>query len=166
LGGIYQVRKYLALLLILPAVALAQRSDVEARAKALRNLFIETTTKYKTSLEKLIPLYEASVKREEDKLEVVQRRVADGLMARAEIEIRERELEQAREKLADAKRQLAEADQQLAAVPDEATFIRDYKRAERAIRRSRRPPCPNWDVIVSRRQTAHSLTFTYKIVCR
>ena len=45
----------------------------------LREEFVKATNEYKASLEKLVPLYEADVKRAEDKLAVSQKLLAEGL---------------------------------------------------------------------------------------
>jgi hypothetical protein len=71
---------------------------------------IASTEEYKTATEKLIPLQEAEVKSATDKLEQLRQLVADGLVARNELEDSEQALTAAQAKLAETKQQIANAD--------------------------------------------------------
>ena len=82
----------------------------------LREQYVQATNDYKAGLEKLVPLYEADVKRAEDKLAVSQRLLAEGLIARAQVQENERVLAEAKQKVAETRRQMITADDQIAAV--------------------------------------------------
>lgn len=82
----------------------------------LREQYVQATNEYKASLGKLIPLYEAEVKRAEDKLAVSQKLLAEGLIARTQVEENERALAEAKQKVAETRRQMTSADDQIAAV--------------------------------------------------
>jgi hypothetical protein len=75
---------------------------------------IASTEEYKAATEKLIPLQEAEVKSATDKLEELRQLVADGLVARNELEASEQALTAAQAKLAETKQQIANADRLIA----------------------------------------------------
>jgi ribosome-binding protein aMBF1 (putative translation factor) len=87
----------------------------------LRQEFVKATNEYKASLEKLVQFYEADVKRAEDKLAVSQKLLAEGLIAKAQVEENERALAEAKAKVADTRRQMTGADDQIAAALVEAS---------------------------------------------
>ena len=82
----------------------------------LREEFIKATNEYKASLGKLLPFYESDVKRAEEKLELSKKLLAEGLVARTQVEENERALALAKEKIAETNRQLASAEAQIAGV--------------------------------------------------
>jgi hypothetical protein len=82
----------------------------------LREEFINATKDYKTSLEKLLAIYEGNVTKAEEKLEVAKKLLAEGLIARSQLEENERGLAIAKEKVSETKRQMSGADEQIAAV--------------------------------------------------
>jgi len=82
----------------------------------LREQYIQATNEYKASIQKLIPLYEAEVKRAEDKLAVSQKLHAEGLIPKTQLEENERTLAEAKQKVAETRRQMTSADDQIAAV--------------------------------------------------
>jgi hypothetical protein len=82
----------------------------------LRAQYVQATNDYKASLEKLIPLYEAEVKRAEDKLAVSQKLLAEGLIPRTQVEENQRALAEAKQKVAETRRQMTSADDQIASV--------------------------------------------------
>ena len=75
---------------------------------------IASTEEYKSATEKLIPLQEAEVKTATEKLEQLRQLVADGLVARNELEAGEQALTAAQAKLAETKQQIANADRLIA----------------------------------------------------
>jgi len=95
-----------------PAPKTAQVSEL---AK-LREQYVQATNDYKASLEKLAPLYEAEVKRAEDKLAVSQKLLAEGLIPKAQVEENQRALAEAKQKVAETRRQMTTADEQIAGV--------------------------------------------------
>ncbi len=82
----------------------------------LREEFVKATNDYKTSLGKLLAIYESNVKKAEEKLEVSKKLLAEGLIARTQLEESERAVAIARDKVAETRRQLTGADDQIAAV--------------------------------------------------
>ena len=82
----------------------------------LREEFIKATNDYKASLEKLVVFYEADVKRSEDKLAVSQKLLAEGLIAKAQVEENQRALTAAQQRVAETRRQMTGADDQVAAI--------------------------------------------------
>ncbi|HBB86964.1 MAG TPA: hypothetical protein DC047_05060 [Blastocatellia bacterium] len=75
---------------------------------------IASTAEYKSATEKLVPLQEAELKTAADKLEQLRQLVADGLVARNELEASEQALTAAQAKLAETKQQIATADRLIA----------------------------------------------------
>lgn len=152
----------------MPASVLCQssKSTESDELKKLRAEFIQATNDYKASLAKLVQIYETNVTRAEEKLELSQKLLAEGLISTAQVEENERHLAAEREKVKETRRQLSEADKQIAEILDEAKLAQEYKKAKVARRRARQRPCLNWDIVMSQRQTAKSLSFSYKIVCR
>jgi hypothetical protein len=82
----------------------------------LHEEFIKATNDYKTSLGKLLAIYEGNVTKAEEKLELSKKLLAEGLIARAQLEENERSLAVAKEKVAEARRQMTGADEQIAGV--------------------------------------------------
>src|SRR6185503_292297 len=79
----------------------------------LREEYIKATNEYKASLGKLLPFYENEVKRAEEKLEQSRKLLAEGLIARTQVEENERALTLAKEKIADVNRQMGNAEAQI-----------------------------------------------------
>ena len=75
---------------------------------------IESTENFKSATEKLIPLQEAEIKTAADKLEQLRKLVADGLVAKNELEASEQALAESQAKLAATKQQVADADRLIA----------------------------------------------------
>lgn len=82
----------------------------------LRDEFIKTTNEYKSSLEKLIAIYETNVKKADDKLAQSKKLLDEGLISRVQVDASELALKTEQEKLNAAQRQLTEADAQIAAI--------------------------------------------------
>ena len=82
----------------------------------LRDEYVRLTNEYKASLGKLLPFYENDVKRAEEKLEQSKKLLAEGLIARTQVEENERALALAREKINETNRQMANAESQIASV--------------------------------------------------
>jgi hypothetical protein len=75
---------------------------------------IGSTEEYKAATEKLIPLQEAEIQSAKAKLEQLRQLVADGLVAKNELEASEQALTTAQAKLAETKQQIANADHLIA----------------------------------------------------
>ena len=82
----------------------------------LREEYIKATNEYKASLGKLLPFYENNVKRAEEDLEKSKKLLAEGLIAKAQVEENERALAVAKQKIAETNRAMTSADEQIAAV--------------------------------------------------
>jgi hypothetical protein len=80
----------------------------------LREEFIKATNEYKSSLEKLLTFYEADVKKAADKLEVSKKLLAEGLIAKTQVEENEHALAAAQAKVTETRRQMTGADDQIA----------------------------------------------------
>lgn len=90
-------------------------AQVEELTK-LREEFVRLTNETKTGLEKLIVIYEAEVKKAEDRLAQSKQLFDEGLVARAQVEENERALASAQEKVTATRRQVTNADEQVAAI--------------------------------------------------
>ena len=110
----------LLLLGTLPVVFAQKKGRAKAGPKRvselakLRDDYINATKEYKTSLEKLLALYENNVKKAEDKLAVAKKLYGEGLMAKNEIDVNEAAVATERDKVAEARRQISNADTQIA----------------------------------------------------
>lgn len=82
----------------------------------LREEFIKATNEYKASLEKLVAFYEADVKKAEEKLALSEKLLAEGLIAKAQVEENQRALAAAKTKVAETRSQMSGADDQIASV--------------------------------------------------
>ena len=82
----------------------------------LREEFVNATKDYKTSLEKLVAIYEGNVTRAEEKLELSKKLLAEGLIARTQVEENERAVAAAKDKVNETRRQMTNADAQIAGV--------------------------------------------------
>lgn len=114
---------WLLLFVVLCDDAIAQRKTKKKSTPAppteltkLRDEYIRLTNEYKASLGKLVPLYEKDVKRAEEKLEQSKKLLAEGLIARTQVEENEHALALAKQKLEETNRQMANAEAQIAGV--------------------------------------------------
>ena len=80
----------------------------------LRDEYVKTTKEYKASLERLLKLYEDSVKRAEDKRDQARKLFADGLMSKREVEETETAVTMAGSKVTEVQQQIKAADTQIA----------------------------------------------------
>lgn len=80
----------------------------------LRDEYVRLTNEYKASLGKLLPFYENELKRAEEKLEQSKKLLAEGLIARNQVEENERAVVLAQEKMNETNRQMANAEAQIA----------------------------------------------------
>jgi len=86
----------------------------------LREEFVKATNDYKASLEKLVAIYEGNVKKAEEKLDLSKKLLAEGLIAKSQVEENERAWTADKEKVAQIRRQMTNADEQIAGVLVEA----------------------------------------------
>ena len=82
----------------------------------LREEFVNATKEYKSSLEKLLKIYEGNVTKAEEKLELSKKLLAEGLIAKAQLEENERAVAAAKDKVSETRRQMTNADAQIAGV--------------------------------------------------
>ena len=102
----------------------------------LRDEYVRLTIEYKASLGKLLPFYQNDVKRAEEKLEQSKKLLAEGLIARTQVEENERALALAKEKINDTNRQIANAEAQSAGVYLEAAADEEIARNLRLAKQS------------------------------
>lgn len=115
---------WLLLVLLVAGDVSAQRKTKKKPAPAqppneltkLREEFIKATNDYKASLEKLLAIYEENVKKAEEKVTLSKKLLAEGLIARTQVEENEHALELEKQKVADTRRQMTNADAQIAGV--------------------------------------------------
>jgi hypothetical protein len=114
------VAPVLLLLGTVQAVSAQKKGRVKSGPKPVSELaklqddYINATKEYKTSLEKLLALYENNVKKAEDKLAVAKKLYGEGLMAKNEIDVDEAAVATERDKVAETRRQISNADTQIA----------------------------------------------------
>ena len=82
----------------------------------LREEFINATKDYKSSLAKLLAIYEGNVTKTEEKLELSRKLLAEGLLAKTQVEENERAVAEAKQKVSETRRQMSSADEQIAGV--------------------------------------------------
>jgi ribosome-binding protein aMBF1 (putative translation factor) len=102
----------------------------------LRDEFVSATKDYKASLEKLLAIYEGNVKKAEEKLELSKKLLAEGLIAKTQVQDNERALAAEKEKVADTHRQMTNADAQIAGVLVEAEADEQISKDLRLARQS------------------------------
>jgi hypothetical protein len=82
----------------------------------LREEYINATKDYKTSLEKLLAIYEGNVTKAEAKLDLSKKLLAEGLIPKTQVEENERAVTDAKNKVSETRRQMNSADEQIAGV--------------------------------------------------
>jgi len=121
----------------------AQRKSKKKPAEApvteltkLREEFVKATNEYKTSLAKLLAIYENNVKKAEDKLELSKKLLAEGLISRKQVEENERALAAEKERVAETRRQMTTADAQIAGVLVETAVDQEISKNLRLAKQS------------------------------
>ena len=94
----------------------APKPESQTELTKLREEFVAKTNEYKASLEKLLKRYEDNVTKAEEKVTVSKKLLADGLIARAQVEETEHALALAKQKVAETRRDMTNADAQIAGV--------------------------------------------------
>ena len=102
----------------------------------LREEYVKASNEYKTSLQKLLVIYEGNVKKAEDKLEQSRKLLAEGLISRVQFEESERGLATAKNEVAGIQRQITNADQQVASIFVETQAEKEISRNLRLARQS------------------------------
>src|SRR5262249_48640961 len=97
-----------------PAKSTAPAEPAQSDLAKLREQYVKTTQEYKASLQRLLALYEDSLKKAEDKRDQAQKLFADGLMSRREVEQAESLVTSARLKVTETQTQISGADTQIA----------------------------------------------------
>ncbi|HEX3084383.1 MAG TPA: hypothetical protein VHP99_07680 [Pyrinomonadaceae bacterium] len=126
----YRIRRGLLvsiLIFIASASAFAQRkpnppaktskppvAQPQTELDKLRDEYVKATKEYKASLQRLLALYEDSLKKAEDKRDQAQKLMADGLMSQREVEQVEAVVSTARLKVTETQAQITGADTQIA----------------------------------------------------
>ncbi|MBA3354672.1 MAG: TolC family protein [Pyrinomonadaceae bacterium] len=124
LAVINRVRSYGLALFV--GVALSIVVNAEAQTKKLKETrpanelshlqeeFIKATREYKTSLAKLLAIYERNLNRAEEKLAQSQKLYAEGLISKNQLADNETAIANAKDKINEGQRQMANADAQIA----------------------------------------------------
>jgi hypothetical protein len=97
-----------------PARTTPPAEQPQSELDKLRDQYVNSTREYKASLQKLLALYEDSLKKAEEKRNQAQKLLADGLMSRREIEQAEAVVTSARLKVTETQTQISGADTQIA----------------------------------------------------
>lgn len=97
-----------------PTPAKPPAEQTQTELDKLRDEYVNATKEYKASLQRLLALYEASLKKTEDKRDQAQKLFADGLMSQREIEQTEEAVTSARLKVTETQTQITGADTQIA----------------------------------------------------
>ena len=94
--------------------AVVETPAPETNLAKLRDEYIKATKDYQASLQKLLGLYQDSVKKAEQRLQQMQKLLADGLISKSELEQSETLLTEAKIKVTGVEQQIAGADNQIA----------------------------------------------------
>jgi len=86
----------------------------QTEVSKLRDQYVSATKEYKASLQKLLALYEDSVKKAEQRHEKTEKLFADGLVSKHDVEESERTVADAKLKVTTVEQQIAGADTQIA----------------------------------------------------
>ena len=92
----------------------ARRPPALSELEQLKKQYIETTKEYKASLEKLLGLYKASVKKAEDRRDKSKELFKDGLISRKQFEESEQAVADEQLKIAGVQQQMKGAETQIA----------------------------------------------------
>ncbi len=107
----------------------------------LREEFVKATNEYKTSLAKLLTIYEGNVKKAEEKLELSRKLLAEGLISKIQLEENERALAAAKEKWTETRRQMTNADAQIAGIFAETAAERTDRKKSPSCKAKPRSHC-------------------------
>jgi hypothetical protein len=106
----------------------------------LRDDYIKSTNEYKSSLEKLIAIYEKSVVRAEEKVAQSKKLLDEGLISKVQYEQSELALKSEQDKVNTARHQMTTADDQIAAIfmetEAEKTIAKNLKLARQSLVRT------------------------------
>jgi multidrug resistance efflux pump len=163
-----------AVAIAMPLFITAQgQQKVEVRASdellRLQKEFIAATNDYKASLQKLKASYERDISKAQSELEKSKELYAAGMISIRAVEAGEAQVAQAKGRVAEVDRQMANADSQIAetlGLAEAYAKTPEYKQAVRQRARARQRPCANWTLTAYQRQTARSLTISYRFVCQ
>ena len=89
-------------------------APAQSEVSKLRDQYVSATKEYKTSLQRLLALYEESVKKAEQRHEKTEKLFADGLISKHDVEESERAVADAKLKVTTVEQQIAGADTQIA----------------------------------------------------
>ena len=92
------------------------KPEPQTELTKLREEFVKATNDYKASLEKLLKIYEGNVNKAEEKVTVSKKLLAEGLIAKAQVEETEHALALEKQKVEETRRQMTNADAQIAGV--------------------------------------------------
>jgi hypothetical protein len=133
---------FLLLLLVfhIPAVAQKKRpvkpapkpvAKAPTQLEKLRDEYISATQDYKTSLEKLLPLYEKGLKTATENAAKSKELFEQGLISKRDLDITDRAVAEARAKIDEVRKQMETADTQIAQVIVEVETEKQLAKAKR-----------------------------------
>ena len=144
-----RLRVWLALILIVcwvtgvPAQRKTKKKETppaQSELAKLRKEYIDSTRDYKSSLAKLLVIYERNVTEAEQKVSVFRKLFAEGLVSRSEVDENERNLQTKKNRVLETRKQMESADTQIADVLVEANadaeLARNLKVAKNGLLRS------------------------------
>lgn len=118
----------------------AKRAAPVNELAKLRDEYVKRTDEYKSSLEKLIAIYETNVKKAEEKLGVSKKLLDEGLISKVQFDEYELAVKGERDKLESARRQMTDADAQIASIlvesEAEKTIAKNLKLARQSLVRT------------------------------
>jgi hypothetical protein len=132
----------------------------------LRVEYLNATKEYKSSLYKLLAIYEKNVSKAEEKLTLSKQLLSDGLVGATQVEEAEMQVVSERSKAEGTQRQILSADEEIKSLPSEEELAKEYKHRKAVRRRSSQPTCDNWTLTAYRRQNGRTVVFAFKIVCK
>ncbi len=88
--------------------------ETQSDLAKLRDQYVKSTQEYKASLQRLLALYEGSLKKADEKLDQARKLFTDGLMSQREVEKTEADVAAARLKVTETQTQITGADTQIA----------------------------------------------------
>jgi hypothetical protein len=92
------------------------QSEPASELARLRAQLVQATKDYKSSLEKLLPLYETEVAKADERASKTKKLYEEGLVSKRDLEIEEASASEARAKVAGLRESLKKADEQIAEV--------------------------------------------------
>jgi len=154
---------FLALVTGIAAQTSKNQSTEVSEIQRLLNEYVKATKEYVALLEKQKPGRLRNVSRAEDQVQKMRQLYAEGLVPSDDVEASQRALDESKAKVREIDEATVKAKKELQELPTVAELQPQIKKAKRTSRRG--PSCSNWTLTASRRETKHSVTVSWKVVC-